>query len=109
MKNNQVFILCDTNSNRWQMKCANAERHVESRFFAVRVEHDEECLLSAVSPRRILDGHENDAKEKYRKMKNALKGCKYVYAVDGWWEDPMCVRLERAARWRFKKFIVEEY
>lgn len=90
------------------MLCANAERHVESRSFAIEIEHDDECLLSAVSPRRVLDGTEKDDQEKYSKLKKALRGCRYVYLVDGWEEGPMCVRLERAARWRFKTFIEDE-
>lgn len=107
MKNNRVFVLCDTASKKWQLPCANAERHIESRTFAVSVEHDEECLLSAVSPRRELFGGE-DEKTKFKILKHALKSCRYVYCVDGWQNDPICMKLERAARWRFKTFIEEE-
>lgn len=105
MKNNQVFVLCDTTKKKWQFACANAERHIESLSFAIEIEHDDEYLLSAVSPRRVLDGTEKDDQEKYSKLKKALRGCRYVYPVDGWEEDPICVKLERAAIWRFKTFI----
>lgn len=107
MKNNRVFILCDTTKKKWQLPCANAERHIETKAFAVSIYHDYDYLLSATSPRRELDGTETE-KEKYRKLKNALKSCRYVYLVDGWQNDPMCVKLERAARWRFKTFIKDE-
>lgn len=107
MKNNRVFILCDTTTKKWQLPCANAERHVETRAFAVSIYPDYDSLLSATSPRRELDGTESE-KEKYKKLKEAMKGCHYVYCVAGWEKDPMCVKLERAARWRFKTFIVEE-
>lgn len=72
MKNNKVFILCNTTTKMWQLPCANAERHVESMSFAVSIYHDDDCLLSATSPRRELDGNENE-KEKYKKLKAALK------------------------------------
>lgn len=107
MKNNKVFILCDTTSKKWQLPCANAERHIESRTFAISIERDFEAMLSSVSPRRIvLSGM--DEKMKFKILKHALKGCRYVYCVDGWQNDPVSVKLERAARWRFKTFIVEE-
>ena len=107
MKKNRVFILCDTTSKKWQLPCANAERHVESRQFAVSVEKAWDTLLSAASPRRLFDGTETE-NEKFKKLKKALKDCRYVYAIDGWEKDPMCVRLERVARWRFKTFIKDE-
>lgn len=108
MRNNKVFVLCQTNVKRWQMRCANAERHVESRDFAATVEHDFGTMLSAVSPRRVLDGTERDDRERYGKLKRAMRECRYVYLVDGWEGDPMCVRLRNAARWRFKTFLIEE-
>ena len=49
MSNNRVFVLCQTNIKRWQMRCANAERHVESRDFAAYVEKDFGTMLSAVT------------------------------------------------------------
>lgn len=107
MKNNRVFILCDTTTKKWQLACSNAERHVESRSFGVSIYHDYDELLSATSPRRILDGTESD-NERYKKLKKELKSCRYVYLVEGWEKDPISVKLERAARWRFKTFIVEE-
>lgn len=108
MRNNKVFVLCQTNVKRWQMRCANAERHVESRDFAAFVEKDFDTMLSAVSPRRVLDGTERDDQEKYAKLKRALRQCRYVYLVDGWEEDPMCVRLKKSAWWQFKTFIQDE-
>lgn len=108
MRNNKVFVLCQTNVKRWQMRCANAERHVESRDFAAFVEKDFDAMLSAVSPRRVWDGTEKDDQEKYSKLKKALRGCRYVYLVDGWAEDPMCVRLKKSAWWQFKTFLQDE-
>ena len=108
MRNNKVFVLCRTNVKRWQMQCANAERHVESRDFAAFVEHDFDTMLSAVSPRRVLDGTERDDRERYGKMRRALRQCRYVYLVDGWEEDPMCVRLKKSAWWQFKVFVQDE-
>ena len=107
MKNNRVFVLCDTTSKKWQLPCANAERHVESRAFAEAIKHDFDCMLSAVSPKRELFGKE-DEKTKFKILKQSLKSCRYVYCVDGWQNDPVAVKLERAARWRFKTFIEEE-
>ena len=108
MRNNKVFVLCRTNVKRWQMRCANAERHVESRDFAASVVHDFCTMLSAVSPRRVWDGTEKDDREMYGKLKRALRKCRYVYLVDGWEEDPICVRLRKSAWWRFKTFIQDE-
>lgn len=108
MKNNKVFVLCDTTKKKWQFACANAERHIESRSFAIEIEHDDEILLSAVSPRRVLDGTEKDSQEKYSKLKKALRGCRYVYLVDGWGNDPMCVRLKKSAWCQFKTLIQDE-
>ena len=107
MKNNRVFIICDTISKKWQLPCANAERHVESRQFAYSVEHEFESLLSAVSPRRVLDGTE-DEKAKYSKLKKAMRECKYVYLVNGWQNDPMCVKLKKSAWWQFKTIVEDE-
>lgn len=90
------------------MRCANAERHVESRDFAASVEHNFDTMLSAVSPRRVLDGTERDDRERYGKLKRALRKCRYVYLVDGWEEDPMCVRLKKSAWWQVKAFFQEE-
>lgn len=108
MSNNRVFVLCQTNIKRWQMRCANAERHVESRDFAAYVEKDFGTMLSAVSPRRVWDGTEKDDGERYCKLKRALRQCRYVYLVDGWERDPMCVRLRKSAWWQFKTFIQDE-
>lgn len=108
MSNNRVFVLCQTNVKRWQMRCANAERHVESRDFAAYVEKDFGTMLSAVSPRRVWDGTEKDDGERYCKLKRALRQCRYVYLVDGWERDPMCVRLRKSAWWQFKTFIQDE-
>lgn len=108
MSNNRVFVLCQTNVKRWQMRCANAERHVESRDFAAYVEKDFGTMLSAVSPRRVWDGTEKDDGERYCKLKRALRQCRYVYLVDGWERDPMCVRLKKSAWWQFKTFIQDE-
>ena len=108
MSNNRVFVLCQTNIKRWQMRCANAERHVESRDFAAYVEKDFGTMLSAVSPRRVWDGTEKDDGERYCKLKRALRQCRYVYLVDGWEKDPMCVRLRKSAWWQFKTFIQDE-
>ena len=108
MSNNRVFVLCQTNIKRWQMQCANAERHVESRDFAAYVEKDFGTMLSAVSPRRVWDGTEKDDGERYCKLKRALRQCRYVYLVDGWEKDPMCVRLRKSAWWQFKTFIQDE-
>lgn len=108
MRNNKVFVLCQTNVKRWQMRCANAERHVESRDFAACVENDFDAMLSAVSPRRVWDGMEKDDVERYGRLKRALHQCRYVYLVDGWEEDPMCVRLKKSAWWQFKTFIRDE-
>lgn len=105
--NNRVFVLCDMTAKRWQMPCANAERHIESRAFAIEVEHDDECLLSAVSPRRVLDGTE-DVGGRWRKLKKALRQCRYVYLVEGWENDPMAVRLRKSAWWQCKTFIRDE-
>lgn len=107
MKNNRVFVLCDTTTKKWQLACANTERHIESRAFAVSIFHDYDELLSATSPRRILDGTESE-KERYKKLKKELKSCRYVYIVDGWQNDTMSVKLERVARWCLKTFIMEE-
>ena len=108
MSNNRVFVLCQTNIKRWQMRCANAERHIESRDFADYVEKDFGTMLSAVSPRRVWDGTEKDDGERYCKLKRALRQCRYVYLVDGWERDPMCVRLRKSAWWQFKTFIQDE-
>lgn len=108
MSNNRVFVLCQTNVKRWQMRCANAERHVESRDFAAYVEKDFGTMLSAVSPRRVWDGTEKDDGERYCKLKRALRQCRYVYLVDGWERDQMCVRLRKSAWWQFKTFIQDE-
>ncbi len=106
MKNNKVFVLCDTTKKRWQMPCANAERHIESVQFSIDVEHDDRMLFSAVSPRRVWNGFEKDDKEKFVKLKKAFRECRYVYMVDGWENDPVCVKLKKRA-W-LKIFIVEE-
>jgi hypothetical protein len=90
------------------MRCANAERHVESRDFAASVEHDFDAMLSAVSPRRVWDGSEKGDRERYVKLRRALRQCRYVYLVDGWERDPMCVRLKKSAWWQFKAFIQDE-
>ena len=108
MSKNRVFVLCQTNIKRWQMRCANAERHVESRDFAAYVEKDFGTMLSAVSPRRVWDGTEKDDGERYCKLKRALRQCRYVYLVDGWERDPMCVRLRKSAWWQFTTFIQDE-
>ena len=108
MSNNRVFVLCQTNIKRWQMRCANAERHVESRDFAAYVEKDFGTMLSAVSPRRVWDGTEKDDGERYCKLKRALRQCRYVYLVDGWERDTMCVRRRKSAWWQFKTFIQDE-
>ena len=69
MKNNRVFILCDTTKKKWQLPCANAERHIETKAFAVSIYHDYDYLLSATSPRRELDGTET---EKFRAVRLTL-------------------------------------
>lgn len=105
MRNNKVFIVCSTKQNFWKGLAHNMEKRVVSpAFFLSHGDDGMTAPFEAVSPRTLLTANETDGSRR-KVLKDAMRGCSYVYPVGKWEDDPECVRLVRRAKWTFKRII----